>query len=139
MGESNGGRQAGAPSAELCDFWRERHHGTLTTLRPNGSPHVVPVCVTVDADLGVARVMCSRGSVKARNVLAAGEAGARVAVSQVDRRRWSTLEGRAVIRADPETIREAERRHTVRYGREPRVNPNRVVIEIAVDRRLGMR
>ncbi|MFF5989570.1 TIGR03618 family F420-dependent PPOX class oxidoreductase [Prauserella flavalba] len=126
------------PSDELIEFWRERHLGTLTTLRADGSPHVVPVGVTVDEAFEVARVICSGGSVKARNVRAAGAGGARVAVTQVDGRRWSTLEGRAVVRDDPESVRDAEARYAERY-RVPRVNPRRVVIEIAVERRLGLR
>ncbi|GAB2994567.1 PPOX class F420-dependent oxidoreductase [Amycolatopsis acidiphila] len=125
-------------SNELREFWSEWHLCTLTTLRGDGSPHVVPVGVTVDEKFEVARVICSRGSVKARNVRAAGEAGARVAVSQVERRRWSTLEGIAVVREDPESVRDAEDRYAARYGRQPRPNPERVVIEITLTRRLGM-
>jgi PPOX class probable F420-dependent enzyme len=123
---------------ELREFWSERHLCTLTTLRPDGSPHVVPVGVTVDEKFEVARVICARGSVKARNVRAAGEPGARVSVSQVDWGRWSTLEGTAVVREDPDSVRDAEDRYAVRYRRQPRPNPERVVIEITVDRRLGM-
>ncbi|WP_020668759.1 PPOX class F420-dependent oxidoreductase [Amycolatopsis nigrescens] len=125
-------------SDELFEFWSEWHLSTLTTLRPGGSPHVVPVGVTVDEEFGVARVICSRGSVKARNVRAAGEPGAPVAVSQVDRGRWSTLEGTAVLREDEESVRDAENRYAKRYGRQPRPNPERVVIEISLHRRLGM-
>lgn len=125
-------------SAELALFWHERHLSTLTTTREDSSPHVVPVGVTVDEEFAIARVICSRGSVKARNVRAAGEAGARVAVSQVDWRRWSTLEGIAVVREDPESVADAEARYAERYGRQPRPNPERVVIEIRIRRRLGM-
>ncbi|MGW2253850.1 PPOX class F420-dependent oxidoreductase [Kitasatospora sp. NPDC001660] len=117
-------------------FWRERHISTLTTRRPDGSPHVVPVGVTYDPKTGIARVITSRASRKARNVAAAGAEGQRVAVCQVDRARWSTLEGVAVVRDEPEEVADAERRYAERY-REPRVNPDRVVIEITVDRVLG--
>lgn len=129
-----------APAAtdELREFWGEWHLCTLTTLRADGSPHVVPVGVTVDEDFGVARVICRRGSVKARNVRAAGPDGAVVAVSQVDRGRWSTLEGRAVVREDAESVRDAEQRYARRYQRTPKPNPERVVIEITIQRRLGM-
>ncbi|GHF59816.1 PPOX class probable F420-dependent enzyme [Amycolatopsis bartoniae] len=122
-------------SPELREFWRERHLCTLTTLRADGSPHVVPVGVTVDEEFRVARIICSRDSVKARNIRAAGEA--RVAVSQVDGPRWSTLEGIAVVREDPESVREAEERYAARY-RQPRPNPERVVLEIRITRTLGM-
>ncbi|MFI6847622.1 TIGR03618 family F420-dependent PPOX class oxidoreductase [Kitasatospora sp. NBC_00085] len=117
-------------------FWQERHISTLTTQRPDGSPHVVPVGVTYQPETGTARVISGRTSRKVRNVLAAGPAGMRVAVCQVDRARWSTLEGVAVVRDEPEAVAEAVRRYTERY-REPRVNPDRVVIEITVDRVLG--
>ncbi|MFG2913853.1 pyridoxamine 5'-phosphate oxidase family protein [Kitasatospora sp. NPDC048298] len=117
-------------------FWRERHISTLTTVRPDGTPHVVPVGVTYQPETGTARVITSRTSRKARNVAEAGSEGLRVAVCQVDRARWSTLEGVAVVRDEPEQVAEAERRYAERY-REPRVNPDRVVIEIAVDRVLG--
>ncbi|WP_051967224.1 pyridoxamine 5'-phosphate oxidase family protein [Kitasatospora mediocidica] len=117
-------------------FWTERHLCTLTTLRPDGTPHVVPVGATYDPQAGVARVITSVGSRKARNVEAAGEAGARVALCQVDGGRWSTLEGVAVIRRAPEQVADAEARYTARY-RTPRPNPERVVIEISVTRTLG--
>lgn len=116
----------------FLSFWRERHLGTLTTLRPDGSPHVTPVGVTLDPVAGIARVITSGDSRKARNAAATG----RVAVCQVDGRRWSTLEGRAVVRHDPAAVAEAERRYAERY-RTPRVNPKRVVIEITVTRVLG--
>lgn len=120
-------------SAELIEFWTERRIATLVTLRRDGSPHVVPVGVTLDAAAGLARVICSRGSQKARN---AGGTGIAV-VSQVDGGRWSTLEGAAVVRDDPDVVAEAVRRYAARY-RQPRVNPERVVVEITIDRVLGM-
>ncbi|MFE9423668.1 TIGR03618 family F420-dependent PPOX class oxidoreductase [Kitasatospora sp. NPDC006697] len=121
---------------EFIAFWTERHICTLTTMRPNGTPHVVPVGVTFDPGTGIARVITSRESRKARNVAAAGAAGARVALCQVDGGRWATLEGVAVLREEPEQVADAERRYTERY-RAPRANPERVVIEIAVTRTLG--
>jgi hypothetical protein len=41
--------------APAVEFVTVRHLATLTTLRPDGSPHVVPVGFTWDADAGVAR------------------------------------------------------------------------------------
>jgi len=117
-------------------FWTERHLATLTTVRPDGTPHVVAVGVTVDFDAGLARVITFAPSVKARLVRAAGAAGIPVAVCQLDGPRWSTLEGRAVLREDPESVRDAENRYAARY-RQPKPNPQRVVIEIAVTRVLG--
>ncbi|MDX2679426.1 pyridoxamine 5'-phosphate oxidase family protein [Streptomyces sp. NY05-11A] len=127
----------GAPDAPYLAFWRERHLCTLTTPRPDGSPHVVPVGVTYDPDAGLARVIANKTSTKVGNVLAAGPAGARVAVCQVDGRRWATLEGRAQVRTEPERVAEAERRYAQRYGRTPSPNPARVVIEIELTRAMG--
>ncbi|MFE2046081.1 pyridoxamine 5'-phosphate oxidase family protein [Streptomyces sp. NPDC059477] len=126
----------GAPDAPYLSFWRERHVCTMTTIRPDGTPHVVPVGVTYDPQARLARVITDRATAKARYVAAAGEEGARVAVCQVDGRRWATLEGRAVVRAEPERVAEAERRYAERY-RTPSVNPTRVVIEITVTRAMG--
>jgi F420H(2)-dependent biliverdin reductase len=125
-----------ARGERFAEFWTERHLCTLSTVRPNGTPHVVPVGVTLDLATATARVICSRGSRKARIAAAAGADGVAVAVCQVDGRHWSTLEGRAVLRADADAVADAERRYAVRY-RTPRVNPNRVVLEIAVTRVLG--
>ena len=114
-------------------FLTERHLATLTTLRADGSPHVVPVGVTFDPATATARVITSGSSAKARHVRA-GQG--RVAVCQVDGRRWLTLEGTAVVRDDPASVADAETRYAQRY-RQPRENPARVVIEISVDRVLG--
>ncbi|MCQ8192793.1 pyridoxamine 5'-phosphate oxidase family protein [Streptomyces rugosispiralis] len=125
------------PDPEYLAFWRERHVCTLTTPRPDGTPHVVPVGVTYDPEAGLARVIASRHSRKVAHVRAAGEGGARVAVCQMAGRRWATLEGLAVVREEPELIADAERRYAERYQRTPRPNPDRVVIEIALTRAMG--
>ena len=118
---------------DLLAFLAERHLATLTTLRGDGTPHVVPVGVTYDPDARLARVITSGTSAKARHVR---EGQTRVAVCQVEGRRWVTLEGSATVRDDRESVAEAERRYAERY-RTPRENPARVVIEIGVDRILG--
>jgi PPOX class probable F420-dependent enzyme len=114
-------------------FLTERHLATLTTLRPDGTPHVVPVGVTYDADSGLARVITSGTSAKARHVR---DGQARVAVCQVDGARWLTLEGTAVVKDDAASVADAVERYARRY-RQPRENPARVVLEISVDRLLG--
>jgi F420H(2)-dependent biliverdin reductase len=121
------------PGAGLLAFLTERHLATLTTLRPDGSPHVVPVGVTYDAATRTARVITSGTSAKAGHVRAGQQ---RVAVCQVDGRRWVTLEGTAVVRDDAESVADAVARYARRY-RKPRENPARVVLEISVDRILG--
>src|SRR5919107_2784749 len=120
-------RDPSDPGPELLTFLTERHLATLTTLRADGSPHVVPVGITYDAATRTARVITSGGSAKARHVR---DGQGRVAVCQVDGRRWTTLEGTAVVRDDAEAVRDAEARYAQRY-RQPRENPARVVLEIS--------
>lgn len=47
-----------------------------------------------------------------------------------------TLEGPARVLTDPDSVADAVARYAARY-RQPRVNPTRVVVEIAVSRVLG--
>jgi F420H(2)-dependent biliverdin reductase len=121
-------------SDDVLTFLAERHLATLTTLRPDGSPHVVAVGFTWDDDAGVARVITFAPSRKARNV--AARPGARAAVCQVDGGRWLTMEGPAVVTDDPVRVAEAVGRYAERY-RPPGPRDDRVAIEIAVDRVLG--
>ncbi|MEU2719089.1 pyridoxamine 5'-phosphate oxidase family protein [Streptomyces smyrnaeus] len=123
-------------SREEPGFWEERRICFLTTPRPDGTAHLVPVGVTYDPATRIARVISSRSSKKVRNVLAAGPDGVHAAVSQAEGRRWCTLEGTAVVRDDPESVADAEERYTRRY-KPPRPNPERVVIEITVTRAMG--
>ena len=113
-------------------FLAERHLATLTTLRADGSPHVVAVGFTWDDDGTAARVITSGGSLKARNA----RRGGRAVVCQVDGRRWVALEGAVEVLDDRGSVSDAESRYAVRY-RRPRENPERVVLRIAVDRVLG--
>jgi PPOX class probable F420-dependent enzyme len=125
---------AGLPeSAE--DFLAERHLATLTTLRGNGSPHVVPVGFTWDTPRRVVRIITGATSRKVAHVRAGGDR-ARAVVCQVDGGRWLTLEGIAVVTDDPERVADAVDRYRLRY-RPPRPNSARVAIEITVDRILG--
>lgn len=115
-------------------FLTERHLATLTTLRPDGSPHVVAVGFTWDDDAGLVRVITFAPSRKARNV--AARPGDRAAVCQVDGGRWLTLEGPAVVTDDPARVAQAVDRYANRY-RQPGERVDRVAIEITVDRVLG--
>jgi len=123
---------------DALDFLHQRHLATLTTLRADGSPHVVAIGFTFDQAAGLVRVITGDGSVKVRNAErpAADGRAVRAAVCQVDGRRWLTLEGLAAISRDRDDVAEAERRYGLRY-RTPRVNPRRVVLTIKVDRMLG--
>lgn len=122
-----------ALSEEVLAFLAERHLATLTTLRLDGSPHVVAVGFTWDATAGLARVITNGSSRKAVHVR---QGSPRAVVAQVDGPRWLSLEGIPTVREEPERVAEAVRRYALRY-RQPAVNPARVVIEIAVDRVLG--
>jgi PPOX class probable F420-dependent enzyme len=117
----------------LVEFWRERHLCSLTTLRADGSPHVVAVGATLDPSAGLVRVITSKSSAKVRHIL---HGDSRVAICQIDGPRWSTIEGTAVVRTDAEAVAEAVRRYAARY-RQPRPNPQRVAIEVTITRVLG--
>lgn len=119
-------------SEAALEFMRVRHLATLTTLRHDGSPHVVPVGFTWEPASGLARVITSGSSAKARHAAA----GRRAALCQVDGARWLSLEGPSRVLDDPISVADAVERYTARY-RPPRVNPERVVIVIEVDRILG--
>ena len=119
----------------VLEFWTERHLCTLTTLRKDGSPHVVPVAFTWDDDTGVVRVTTNRRSVKARNAGRRGPGGvpSRASVCQVEGGRWLTLEGRAEVVTDLVEIVDAVARYARRY-RPLEPNPDRVVLRIVVDK-----
>lgn len=119
-------------SRDALDFVAERHLATLTTLRSNGTPHVVPVGFTWDADALIARVITSASSQKALNAARGG----RAVICQVDGRHWLSFEGSSRVLDDPAGVADAVERYAVRY-RQPRVNSTRVVIEVSVDRVLG--
>lgn len=113
-------------------FLTERHLGTLTTLRPDGTPHVVPVAFTWDDDAGCALITTRDGAAKVRNIEHDDARPARGALCQVAGGRWLTLEGVLTVSRVPAEIAEAERRHAVRYPPlEP--EPDRVLIRLAVD------
>lgn len=116
------------PSA-LLEFWTARHLCTLTTVRPDGRPHAVPVGATLDLDERCAWVITNAGSVKARLLAQPGP----VAICQVDGGRWATIEGTAVVRSDQASVARAVERYAARY-RQPRVNPDRVAIRVEVER-----
>lgn len=118
---------------EVLDFLAERQLATLTTLRADGRPHVVPVGFTYDPATKLARVITSGDSVKARN---ADRPGAVAAICQVDGARWLTVSGPIRVDRDPEVIADAVARYAERY-RQPRVNPKRVALLIEVDQMLG--
>jgi len=120
---------------EMVQFLRERHLATLTTLRQDGSPHVVAVGFSYDVEQQRARVITFSTSQKAKNALLGG----RAAVSQVDGGRWLTLEGVAHLvtrETDPDEVQLAVAGYSARY-QEPKERDNRVAVIIEVDRIMG--
>lgn len=114
---------------DVLAFLVERHLATLTTLRADGSPHVVPVGFTFDPEGATVRIITSARSVKAGNAARAG----RAAVCQADGARWLTLEGLVRVSSDPAEVAVAVSAYAQRY-RQPRERTDRVAILIVVDR-----
>ncbi len=121
-------------AGEHLEFWRQRHLCTVTTLRRDGSPHVIPMGIVVDPDNNSAWGITSRTSQKVANLRAGYDP--RVAVCQVDGRRWSTIEGVAEVLDDVDSVAEAVRRYAERY-RQPRENPERVALQITITSVIG--
>ena len=123
-------------TADLTDpeleFLGERHLASLTTLRADGSPHVVAIAFSYDRAAGLVRIISSDDTQKVRNI----ERDPRAAVSQVEGPRWLTLEGAARVLRDEESVRLAVTAFEARY-RPVRENPRRVAIEIRVERVVG--
>ena len=118
-----------AISDALREFLAERHLASLTTLRADGSPHVVPVGFSFDETTGIVRIITFASAVKYKNALRGG----RAAVSQVDGGRWVTLEGTVSGSADPLRVAAAVAGYTARY-RQPGEREDRVAVEIVVDK-----
>jgi F420H(2)-dependent biliverdin reductase len=117
---------------EHLSFWRERHLCSVTTLREDGSPHVVPMGIALSPDGTVAWGITSRTSRKVAHL----RADPRIAASQVDGRRWSTIEGAAEVLEEPLSVAEAVAAYASRY-RQPRENPARVAVRITITRVIG--
>jgi F420H(2)-dependent biliverdin reductase len=119
-------------AGDHLEFWREKHHCSVTSLKPDGSPHVVPMGIVVDPDAGLAYGITSGRSQKVANL----RRDPRLAACQVDRGRWSTIEGTAEVLTDQESVADAVRRYAERY-RQPRENPERVALRITITRVIG--
>lgn len=122
---------ANLPTSTL-EFLAEYHLASLTTMRADGSPHVVPVGFSYDPAEQLVRIITFEGSQKVANA----RRGGRAAVSQVDGGRWLTLEGTITATTDPERVAAAVAGYAARY-RQPGEREDRVALEITVDRILG--
>ncbi len=119
---------------DVLEFLRTPHLGTLTTLRPDGTPHVVPVGFAFDPADGIVRIITQVMSRKARHVVA----GSRASVCQFEGGRWLTLEGPARLKTDPDSVAQAVAAYAARY-QAPRTAraATRAAIEIVVDSVMG--
>lgn len=121
-------------SDALATFLAERHLASLTTLRADGSPHVVPVGFSYDSVAGEVRIITFDGCQKVANA----RRGGRAAVSQVDGGRWVTLEGTIRATTDSAEVHAAVTGYAARY-QQPKERPDRVALVITVDRVLASR
>ena len=112
------------------EFLAEYHLATLSTIGRSGRIHAVPVGFTFED--GIVRVIGTGGSQKFLNAQRSG----RAAVCSVDRARWISFEGPVEVTDEPDAVAHAVALYAGRY-RQPRVNPERVVLELTVDRVLG--
>ena len=117
---------------EIIAFLTERHLASLTTLRKDGSPHVVPVGFSFDVASNEVRIITFAGSQKVKNA----ERGGRAVVSQVDKGRWLSLEGAVRATTDPTEVAQAVAGYAARY-QPPKERIDRVAIIITVDKILG--
>ena len=113
-------------------FLTERHLGTLTTLRSDGSPHVVAVAFAYDIHTATVSVISSDRTQKVVNL----ERDGRAVICQVDGPRWLALEGTGSVSRDSGRVALAVDAFETRY-RPASENPKRVAIEIQVERVLG--
>ena len=117
-------------SDEGIQFVTDYHLATLSTMGADGRIHVIAVGFTYRD--GVARVITGGGSRKVANI----RADSRATLSQVDGGRWLTLQGTARIEESAEQVQLGVDRYAERY-RQPRENPERVVIVIDVEHVMG--
>lgn len=115
---------------DALSFLSEYHLATLSTLGRSGRVHAVPVGFTYED--GVVRVIGSRGTQKFVNA----ERSGRASICSVDGGRWISFEGSASVTDDPAVVAHAVDLYAARY-RQPRPNPERVVLEMTVERVLG--
>ena len=103
--------------AHLDDFWSEPRLATLGTVRPDGSPHLVPVkCVRSGTEFWV---LTRPSTVKARNLAhhpRASLAEARFKVAPGEAQLWATVEGPAHLDDDPGLLERTRAAYAERFG-----------------------
>ena len=117
-------------TAAAHQFLREWHLATLTTLDPDGLPHVVPVGFTWDADVNEAWIIVPGQSRNAANV----RERAWASLCQFEHNRWITLAGSVHLVCHRSRVAEAETRYAARYLRRPLPDSRRMVLVIRPER-----
>lgn len=117
-------------TADGTTFVTDYHLATLSSIAPSGLIHAVAVGFTLDD--GVIRIITHDGSQKVRNI----ERDSRATVGQVSGPQWISFAGHARIERDAESVARAVDLYAQRY-RQPRPNPQRVVIALTPERVLG--
>ena len=97
--------------SHLHDFWGAPRLATLGTVRADGTPHLVPVKAMRVA--GELLVLTRPETVKVRNVRRTGWASIAEHTSTL----WATVEGRARVCEDEETLATARAAYLERFGR----------------------
>jgi PPOX class probable F420-dependent enzyme len=95
----------------LTSFWDLPRLATLATVRPDGSPHLVPVKCMRDGD--DFHVLTRPETVKVRNLAATG----RASLAEHTDSGWATVEGTAYVDDDPALIATARAAYERRFGR----------------------
>ena len=115
---------------EIDEFLHGKHTMSLASINADGSIHLVAMWYGfLEGEIAFeTKAKSQKVANLRRNPV--------VAVCQVDRGRWSTIEGRAEVRDDAGSVAEAVRRYAERY-RQPRENPDRVAIRITITSVIG--
>ncbi len=99
----------------LLDFYAAARLATLCTIRPEGSPHAVPVRATHRAGDGTFRVLTRSGTAKLRNLADHPYA----ALTEYGTGAWATVEGPVTVTDDRAELALAGRLYQSRFGEEP--------------------
>lgn len=110
-----------------------RYIATLSTHRPDGSIHVVPVAFMYDPDETLIRIIAPESTHKVRNI----RAGSTAVVCFVDGGLWATIEGSACVTDDAGAVQRTLEQYTAKYGPPHGNRSDYVAIEVRPTRVMG--
>lgn len=110
-----------------------RHIATLSTHRPDGSIHVVPVAFMHDPADGLVRIIAPAPTQKVKHI----RRGSAAVLSFVDGGLWMTVEGDAVVRDDGDAVARALDAYTAKYGPPHGQRSDYVAVELRPTRVMG--